>query len=171
MRHWNQLLVHEVQQLHDAEMRWLGALPKLKEKARDPALKAAFEKHLDETAMQVGRLEQVAQMLSVPPDEVSCKGMKGLVKEAGNVLRSKGDPEVVDAALIGAAQKVELYEVAAYGTARLHALNLGLDIIAQLLGESLEEQAAAHRRLTAIAEGRHLLDYRYLVDPQTAMAG
>lgn len=160
MRHWNQLLIHEVQELHDAEMRWLDALPKLSEKASDPALKAALEKHLDETEQQVARLEQVAQMLAVAPDEVSCKGMKGLVREAGNIVGAKGDPEVLDAALIGAAQKVELYEVAAYSTARLHALNLGLDAIAHLLGQSLEEQSAAHRRLTAIAEGRHLLDYQ-----------
>lgn len=171
MRHWNQLLIHEVQELHDAETRWLDVLPKLSGKASDPALKAALEKHLDETEQQVQRLEQVAQMLAVAPDQVSCKGMKGLVKEADNIVDAKGDPEVLDAALIGAAQKVELYEVAAYSTARLHALNLGLDEIAQLLGQSLEEQSAAHRRLTAIAEGRHLPDYRHSQPSYFGLAG
>lgn len=153
MRQWNQNLIHLVQELHDAESRWLDALPRLSEKTRHPELKAAFNKQLGETGQQVLRLEQVARLLAVAPDAVSSKAMQGLVKEADG-LASRGDPEWLDAAAIRMAEKVEIYGLAAYGAAQRHALNLGLDDVARLLGQSMEEGSATQDRLRSIAEGR-----------------
>lgn len=147
------LLVHEVQDLYDAEKQLIEALPKMAEKASHPQLKAAFQGHLRETEQQARRLEQIARMLAVEPDEVTCKAMKGLIKEGEEVIKEGKDPAVIDAGLIGAAQKVEHYEMAGYGTARAHAQNLGLTEIARLLQQSLDEESAANKKLNGLAEG------------------
>ena len=147
------LLVHEVQDLYDAEKQLIEALPRMAEKASHPQLKAAFTGHLRETEQQARRLEQIARMLNVDPDEVSCKAMKGLIKEGEEVIKEGKDPAVTDAGLIGAAQKVEHYEMAGYGTARAHAQNLGLIEIARLLQQTLDEESAANEKLTRLAEG------------------
>lgn len=148
------LLVHEVQDLYSAEKQLIDALPKMVEKASHPQLKAAFHMHLGETERHVTRLEQIAQMLDVDPDEVTCKAMKGLIKEAEEVIDEGRDPAVTDAGLIGAAQKVEHYEMAGYGTARTHAQNLGLTEIARILQQTLDEEGAANKKLTELAEGK-----------------
>lgn len=147
------LLVHEIQDLYSAEKQLIEALPKMAEKASHPQLKAAFQNHLAETEQHARRLEQIAQMLDVDPDEVTCKAMKGLVKEGEEVIAEGHDPAVTDAGLIGAAQKVEHYEMAGYGTARAHAQNLGLTEIARLLQQTLDEESAANEKLTGLAEG------------------
>lgn len=151
------LLDHEVQDLYSAEKQLVEALPKMVEKASHPQLKAAFQMHLGETERQVARLEQIAQMLDIDPDEVTCKAMKGLIKEAEEVIDEAHDPAVTDAGLIGAAQKVEHYEMAGYGTARAHAKNLGLEEVARLLQQTLDEEGAANKKLTQLAEsGAHI---------------
>jgi ferritin-like metal-binding protein YciE len=148
------LLVHEVQDLYSAEKQLIDALPKMVEKASHPQLKAAFQMHLGETERHVTRLEQIAQMLDIDPDEVTCKAMKGLIKEAEEVIDEGRDPAVTDAGLIGAAQKVEHYEMAGYGTARTHAQNLGLTEIARILQQTLDEEGAANKKLTDLAESK-----------------
>jgi ferritin-like metal-binding protein YciE len=147
------LLVHEVQDLYDAEKQLIEALPRMAEKAAHPQLKAAFQSHLRETEQQVRRLEQIASLLAVEPDEVTCKAMKGLIKEGEEIIREGKDPAVIDAGLIGAAQKVEHYEMAGYGTARAHAQNLGLIEVARLLQQSLDEEAGANEKLNRLAVG------------------
>jgi ferritin-like metal-binding protein YciE len=147
------LLVHEVQDLYDAEKQLIEALPKMAEKAAHPQLKAAFQNHLRETEQQVRRLEQIASLLAVEPDEVTCKAMKGLIKEGEEMIREGKDPAVTDAGLIGAAQKVEHYEMAGYGTARAHAQNLGLTEVARLLQQSLDEESGANEKLNRLAVG------------------
>lgn len=122
------------------------------EKATDPQLSAAFTGHLRETEHQVIRLERIAQILGVDPDEVTCKAMKGLVKEAEEVMGEAGSPETLDAGMIGAAQKVEHYEIAAYGTAGAYARRLGLIAVARILQETLNEESAANEKLTRLAE-------------------
>jgi ferritin-like metal-binding protein YciE len=151
MHNLKHLLVHEIQDLYSAEKQLAEVLPTLVDKAHDPELKSAFQLHLGEAAQQVRRLERVAEILDVAPDEVTCKGMRGLIKEAGDVIGAE-QPEVVDAGLIGAAQKVEHYEIAGYGTARAHAQRLGLLEVARLLQQTLDEKAAANDTLTLIAE-------------------
>jgi ferritin-like metal-binding protein YciE len=145
------LLAHEIQDLYDAEKQLVDALPEMARKARHPQLKAAFERHLGETEQHVARLERIAEMLGVEPDEVKCKAMKGLIKEADEILGERGAAAVLDAGLIGAAQRVEHYEIAAYGTARTHAEQLGLGEIARLLQQTLDEESKANEALTRIA--------------------
>jgi ferritin-like metal-binding protein YciE len=145
------LLVHEIQDLYSAESQFFDALPLLAEKAHDPDLKAALQLHYIETILQLERLEKVAEILEVQPAEAVCKGMRGLIREASDVIEV-GRPEVVDAGLIGAARKVEHYEIAGYGTARAHAQRLGLVEVARMLQKTLEEKEAANDKFTLIAE-------------------
>lgn len=151
MNNLKHLLVHEIQDLYSAEKQFSEALPLLAEKATDADLKAALQLHCMETELQLQRLEKVAQILEVHPEEVVCKGMRGLIREAGDVIDAE-KPEVVDAGLIGAAQKVEHYEIAGYGTARAHAQRLGLVEVARILQQTLDEKAAANDKFTLIAE-------------------
>lgn len=152
MKNLNDLLIHEIQDLYSAETQLVDALPTMVEKAQDPKLKAAFERHLGETREHVARLERIAQLLDVDADEVTCKAMKGLIKEAEEVISEADEPQVIDAGLIGAAQRVEHYEMAGYGTARAHARRLGQMEIARLLQQTLDEESAANETLTRIAE-------------------
>lgn len=154
MHHWIHLLIYDVQELHDAEMRLLDFWPRMADKAVNPWLKEAFGQQADSTERQVARLEQVARMLAIAPDEVSSKGMKGLITEAGNLLGAEGDPRVIDSALVGAARKFEHYGLAAYYTARLLAQRMDYEAIAETLGESLAELIATYDVLAAAAEGR-----------------
>lgn len=156
MFHWNELLIYDIQELHDAEMRLLDFWPQMSEKAAAPALKEAFELLYGATERQIERLEQMAQLLGVAPDEVSSKGMKGLITEAGTVLDAQGDPRVLDLALVGASRKVEHYGLAAYYTARALAQRMDLRALADLLASSLEEMVAIHDGVAAATEGRHL---------------
>jgi ferritin-like metal-binding protein YciE len=146
------LLIDELKDLNDAEHQITKALPKMAKAASNPQLQTAFTSHLAETEGQIRRLEQVFKALGLNPTRKTCEAMKGLLKEGDEVLEEKADPDVKDAALIAAAQRVEHYEMAGYGTVRTFARTLGLNDVAQLLQETLNEEGAADKKLTQIAE-------------------
>jgi len=142
----------QLEDLYDAEQRLVDALPNMAEAAFSPQLKQAFEHHLQETRNHVTRLERIFQSMGQESESKTCQAMKGLVKEGQEAIDAQGDPNVKDAALIAAAQRVEHYEIAAYGTARTFARRLHLDEAASLLEETLEEEKAADQKLTEVAE-------------------
>lgn len=146
------LFANQIEDLYDAENRLIEALPKMADAAQSPQLKSAFESHLEETRGHVGRLEQVFEALGQPPKRETCQAVKGLIAEGEEAIKAKGDPAVRDAALIAAAQRVEHYEMAGYGTARTLATQLAYDRPATLLQETLQEEKEADRKLTTIAE-------------------
>jgi ferritin-like metal-binding protein YciE len=156
------LYVEELKDLYNAENQLLKALPRLAKKASSPDLKAAFEEHLGQTEGQVNRLEKIFKRLGEKPTGKTCKAMKGLVEEGKEIIEEDGDEAVLDAALIGAAQKVEHYEIAGYGTARTFASMLGEEDAVELLQETLDEEAATDKKLTALAES--------LVNPEASNA-
>jgi ferritin-like metal-binding protein YciE len=121
--------------------------------ATSPDLKNAFTRHLKETEGQVQRLERVFKELGQNPRAKKCEGMAGLVEEGKQIMEEDGEPAVIDAALIAAAQRVEHYEMAAYGCLRTYAQLLGLSTAAQLLQQTLEEEEATDEKLNALAEG------------------
>ncbi|HTD13658.1 MAG TPA: ferritin-like domain-containing protein [Chthoniobacterales bacterium] len=147
------LLIAELRDLHNAEEQLVEALPKMAEAASSRELKNAFTHHLEETRQHVTRLDGVFKSLNEKASGETCQAMEGLVKEGEEMIHAKGEPDVRDAGLIGAAQRVEHYEMAGYGTARTLAKRLGLQDIAQTLQKTLEEEAAADEKLTAVAEG------------------
>jgi ferritin-like metal-binding protein YciE len=146
-------LEHELRELYDAEALLTDALPKLAEKASSPALKRAFESHLPKTERHVERLESIFENIGIPADREKCDAMTGLIKAGQAVLDAEGDPNVLDAALIAAAQRAEHYEIAAYGTTRAFARQLGNEFAEELLEQTLGEEKAADQKLTMIAEG------------------
>ncbi|MEX2308933.1 MAG: ferritin-like domain-containing protein [Pirellulales bacterium] len=146
------LFNHELKDLYDAEQRITEALPQLADKAHNPELKRAFEQHLRQTEKHVERLEAVFQHRGHQPERVKCDGIVGLIKEGGNVLSAEGDPDAIDAGLIAAAQKVEHYEIASYGTVRTFARRLGDQYSAELLEQTLDEEKETDHKLTDIAE-------------------
>jgi ferritin-like metal-binding protein YciE len=146
------LFMDQLQDLYDAEQRLVQALPKMAEAAHQPKLKTAFRHHLKETQNQVKRLERVFKSLGQEAKSKTCAAMKGLVAEGQEAIDATGDPDVKDAALIAAAQRVEHYEMAAYGTARTFASRLGKESAVQLLDETLDEEKAADQKLTQLAE-------------------
>ncbi|HEX6322692.1 MAG TPA: ferritin-like domain-containing protein [Vicinamibacterales bacterium] len=146
------LLIHELEDLYDAEHRITKALPKMRKAAGSAELKDAFDAHLTETEGQIDRLEQCFDLLGESAKRKKCHGILGLIEEGQEEMDEDASQAVLDAALIGAAQKVEHYEMAAYGTARTHAALLGNDEVASLLQETLDEESAANEKLTAIAE-------------------
>lgn len=148
----HELLVDELKDLYSAENQLLKALPKMAKAASHADLKAAFESHLEETEGQVKRLETIFETLEGSPKGKKCKAMEGLIEEGSEVIEAAGDESVKDAALICAAQKVEHYEMAGYGCARTFAQLLGLDEIADLLQETLDEEGNADKKLTELAE-------------------
>lgn len=146
------LLIHQLQDIYSAEKMLLKALPKMVERVSAEELKAAFSHHLSETQSQVTRLERIFKILDESPSGTKCKAMEGLIAEAEDMLGEDGNDAVIDAGIIADAQRVEHYEIAAYGTARTLAQTLGNTEAAQLLEESLEEEKEADQRLTEIAE-------------------
>lgn len=152
MESLHDLLVDEIKDLYSAENQLTKALPRLAKAAQNPALRQAFEAHLKQTEEHVRRLERVAEKLDASPRGKKCVGMEGLIGEGKELLAEKPAPEVLDAGLIGAAQKVEHYEIAAYGTAHAHAQQLGLTDVMRSLKLTLDEETAANAKLTAIAE-------------------
>ena len=146
------LLVEQLQDLYDAEQRLTKALPKMAEAAQCSHLQQAFQSHLEETERQVERLESVFEEIGETPKAKTCEAMKGLLAEGEEAIKAKGSAEVRDAALIAAAQRVEHYEMAGYGTSRAFARRLGFERAAELLQEILDEESAADRKLTEIAE-------------------
>jgi ferritin-like metal-binding protein YciE len=147
------LFLEELRDLYSAESQIIEALPKMVEGATDKELKAAFKEHLTVTKAQVKRLDTIFKQLGEDTEGKVCKGMKGLLAEGDSVMKEVTDPEVRDAALIAAAQRVEHYEIAGYGTARTFAKRLGHTESAKLLDETCKEEGAADHLLTRIAEG------------------
>ena len=146
------LYVEELKDLYSAENQILKALPKMAKKASSDELRAAFEEHLEITRSQVERLETIFDDLERSPKGKRCKGMAGLIEEGSEMMKEDAEPEVLDAALISAAQRVEHYEIAAYGTVRTYAERLGLDKHSRLLQQTLDEEGEADKKLTQIAE-------------------
>ena len=149
----NDVLMHELKDLHSAETQLVAALPKMAQAATNDELRQAFEHHLDETRDHVRRLDEVLGQLGAPAGGENCKGMEGLIAEGQEIVAAQGDPTVKDAALISAAQRVEHYEIAAYGTARTLADELGLNDAKDLLDQTLDEESQADKLLTKIATG------------------
>lgn len=145
------LLVHELKDLLSAEKQLVKALPKMAKGASSDSLRAAIEEHLEQTKGQVERLEKVFGLLDKAPRAEHCKAMEGLIEEGSDLLEEEGDPAVKDAALIGAAQRVEHYEISGYGTARSLAELLGLDKVAKLLQQTLDEERETDEKLTELA--------------------
>ena len=147
-----ELLVDELKDLYSAENQIVKALPKMSKAAGSPELKRAFERHLEETRRQVERLDQIGGELDVKLTGKRCKGMTGLIDEGKELIEEDMEQDALDAGLIGAAQKVEHYEIAAYGTARTHAEMLGYTKVARLLQQTLNEEGATDKKLTQLAE-------------------
>jgi ferritin-like metal-binding protein YciE len=145
------LLLHEVQDLYSAEKQLVKALPKVVKKASSPELKSAVEEHLQQTEEHVNRLEQIFDLLGQKAKARTCHGMKGILDEADEMLSIKGPPATTDAAIVLAAQKVEHYEIAGYGSAAKWAEHMGRNDIKTLLGRTLNEEVETDRRLTQLA--------------------
>jgi len=146
------VFVNELKDLYNAEGQLTKALPKMAKAASSEELRTAFENHLSETENQVERLEKIFKELDASPKGKKCKAMAGLIEEGKEIIEEDGEDAVKDAALIAAAQKVEHYEIASYGTVRTYAQLLGFDEAAELLQETLDEEAAADEKLTEIAQ-------------------
>jgi ferritin-like metal-binding protein YciE len=147
-----QLYIEELRDLYSAENQLLKALPKMAKGASSEELKLAFENHLDQTKVHVERLEEIFERLNETPKGKTCQAMKGLVEEGSEILGEDGEESVRDAGIIAAAQKVEHYEIASYGTVRTFAQLLGEDEAAELLQETLDEEGEADKLLTQLAQ-------------------
>jgi ferritin-like metal-binding protein YciE len=148
-----ELYLDELRDLHNAENQLIKALPKLAKASSSDELREGFEEHLEQTKGHVQRLEQIFEALGESPKGKKCAGMEGLVKEGSEVMDEDFEGAVMDAALIGAAQRVEHYEIAAYGTVIAFADQLGESEHASLLKETLEEEKETDEKLTALSEG------------------
>ena len=146
------LYVEELRDLYNAENQLLKALPKMAKAASDETLRAAFEEHLEVTRGQVDRLDRIFKKLGTKPTGKKCVAMEGLIKEGKEMMEEDAEPAVLDAALIAAAQKVEHYEIAGYGTVRTYARMLGYEEAADLLQETLDEEGETDPKLTDLAE-------------------
>ena len=146
------LYIHELKDVYSAEQQITKALPKMAKAASSEELAAGFEEHLAVTEKQIERLDQIFEALGVSSKGEKCKGMEGLLAEGSKMMEEDAAPEVLDAALIGAAQKVEHYEISSYGTLRTFAELLGEDEAARLLQETLDEEIETDERLTELAE-------------------
>ena len=153
MENLRELLVDELKDLYSAEKQIVRALPKIARGAESEELKAALNEHLEATKGQVTRLEEVFGHLEEKPKAKACKGMEGLLGEGAECLEEDEKGGLRDLKLIGAAQRVEHYEVAAYGTAKAMAEKLGLDEAAELLDQTLKEEEEADQKLTEVASG------------------
>lgn len=148
------LYVYELKDLYNGENEIIKALPKMVKAANTTELRNALEEHLQVSRQQVERLDRIFQRLDESPKGVTCKGIKGIIDEGEDVMDMDAPEMVSDAALIAAAQRVEHYEIAAYGTARTYAQRLGYDEDARLLQDTLNEEGDADKKLTGIAESR-----------------
>lgn len=147
------LYVEQLRDLYSAETQLINALPKMAQAASASALKTAFQQHLDETRTQKQRLEQIFSEMGTSPQGETCEAMEGLIKEGEEVIQAMGDAKVKDAALIAAAQRVEHYEMAGYGTVRTFADELGFSNAKSLLQKTLDEEGNADKKLNSLAEG------------------
>jgi ferritin-like metal-binding protein YciE len=148
----HELYITELKDLYDAESRVTKALPKMAEAANSPELRSTFELHLEQTRRHSERLEQIFQELNQSPKGEKCKGIAGIIDEGEDMMDEDAPAAVSDAALIAAAQRVEHYEIAAYGTVRTFATRLGFQNQARLLNETLQEEGATDKKLTSLAE-------------------
>ena len=146
------LLVHELQRIYHAEGQVLEVLPRMVKAATHPDLKQVLEAHRQQSQSQVRRLEQAFMLLGVPAKRRTCDGMAGLFEEARQILDEDAASPVMDVAIIAAAQKVEHYEIAGYGSACTYAEILGYDQVHELLGQNLDEEETTDQKLTALAE-------------------
>lgn len=146
------LLVHELKDIYSAEKQILKALPGMAKAATDPELKKEFEGHRKQTEAHVRRIETIFDSLEGKPSGKKCVGMEGLLEEAAGAIKEDMPETLLDAALIGAAQKVEHYEIAAYGTVRTFAEQLGMKEAVRLLQQTLDEEFKSDKALTAIAK-------------------
>lgn len=146
-----ELLVHQLKDLYDAEHKIVGALPKMSSKVEDSNIRAAFKQHLTQTEEQIRRLDKCFQLLGETAERVPCKGIEGLLAEGDELIEEEPPVDVLEAGLIAAAQKVEHYEMAAYGSARTWARTLRLKDVADLLQETLDEEGDTDKKLTEIA--------------------
>jgi ferritin-like metal-binding protein YciE len=144
---------HELQDLHSAETQLVEALPKMAGAASSDELRQAFEQHLEETRGHVERLDEILAQAGLSAGNEKCKGMAGLISEGEQIISAQGDWAAKDAALISAAQRVEHYEIAAYGTARTFADQLGMEEARDLLDQTLDEESQADKLLTKLATG------------------
>ena len=151
MESLRKLYEDELKDLYSAERQILQALPKMVKKAGSEDLRRAFEEHLGITERHVERLDRIFEQLGRSGRGKKCKGMEGLLEEGRDIMDEDLEPNALDAGLIGAAQKVEHYEIAGYGTARSHAEVLGETEHARLLQQTLDEEGEADKKLTAIA--------------------
>jgi ferritin-like metal-binding protein YciE len=147
------LMVHELKDLYSAERQLVQALPRMSKNANSDQLRTALDAHLAETEEQVTRLEQILESLGESPRGQKCAGMQGLIEEGKSLLKEDADPDVMDAGIIVAAQKVEHYEIAGYGAVCEYARMMGHTEAVQLLERTLEEEKKADQRLNEIAEG------------------
>jgi ferritin-like metal-binding protein YciE len=147
------LYIEELKDLYSAENQITKALPKMAKAASSKSLKAGFEKHLNETKTHVERLQQIFKGLGVSPGNKKCHAMAGLVEEGQEIISEDAEPEVRDAGLIAAAQRVEHYEMAGYGCVRTYAELLGEKQAAKLLQKTLDEEGATDKKLTELARG------------------
>ena len=158
------LYVDELRDIYNAENQLLKALPKMAKAASSGELKDAFEKHLEQTKTHVERLEEVFEEIGEKPKGKTCKAMKGLIEEGSEILHEDGEESVIDAGIIVAAQKVEHYEIASYGSVRTFAQLLGKDRSAELLQTTLDEESGANELLNALAED--IVNPEALMEPE-----
>ncbi len=163
MESLDELLAEELKDIYSAEKQLLRALPKMAKKASSPELKRALQEHTEMTQRQVERLEDVFEALGKPAKAKTCKAMQGLIEEASEIMDEDASPAVLDAGIIAAAQKVEHYEIASYGTVRTWARLCGQEEAAGLLQETLDEESQTDERLTELAES--------LVNPKAEEGG
>jgi ferritin-like metal-binding protein YciE len=152
MQTLDDLYTDMLKDLYSAEKQLVKALPKMAKNAQSPDLQKAFQEHLKQTEGHVERIERIFSDLGGSPRGKKCVGMEGLVEEGNELLQEQVDPDVLDAGLIAAAQKVEHYEIASYGTVRTWAEHLGYNQAAQLLQQTLDEEGEANKKLTQLAE-------------------
>ena len=162
------LYTNELRDLYNAEGQLLKALPKMAKAASSDELKDAFEKHLEQTKSHVERLEEVFEDIGEKPKGKTCRAMKGLIEEGSEILQEDGEESVIDAGIIVAAQKVEHYEIAGYGTVRTFAQLLGKERSAELLQTTLEEESEANELLNKLAED--IVNPEALMEPELAGA-
>jgi ferritin-like metal-binding protein YciE len=149
----NDVLQEQLEDLHSAETQLVTALPKMAQSAHHDELRQAFEHHFEETRGHLKRVQEALSEIGVSTPTEVCKGMQGLISEGEKTMSRGGDQMAQDAALIAAAQRVEHYEIAAYGTARQLADDCGFDAIKELMDQTLDEESNADRLLTKIATG------------------
>ena len=148
----HELFLEQLRDLYSAETQLVKALPEMAQAANEPVLKEGFETHLEETKGHVQRLEEIFSDLDEKPTGKTCRAMEGLIKEGKETINEEASPEVKDAALIAAAQRVEHYEIAGYGTVRTYANLMGHSEAAALLQATLDEEAATNQKLTSVSE-------------------